>query len=115
MKRTIRLTEADLHNMISEAVKTALNEIGDTPDGQFALGQVAGRAKFRGDKEMYKRADDEARSHYSGDYKSTYRTGLDNQFDYETYKDDKRLDNLKQNKKYYRDKTLKDRKNRWSL
>ena len=27
MKRTIRLTETDLHNMISEAVKTALNEL----------------------------------------------------------------------------------------
>lgn len=43
MKRTIRLTEADLHRVIKECVQQALNEIGDTPRGNFALNAVRGR------------------------------------------------------------------------
>lgn len=44
-KKVIRLTESDLHNMIAEAVKTALNEIGDTTKGAYDLGRVYGRCK----------------------------------------------------------------------
>lgn len=40
MKKVIRLTESDLYNMVREAI----NEIGDTPKGQYALGAVSGRA-----------------------------------------------------------------------
>ena len=43
MKRTIRLTESELRGMINEAVKGALNEIGDTKRGQFMLGRAAAR------------------------------------------------------------------------
>lgn len=43
MKRVIKLTESDLHRIIAETVKSAINEIGDTPMGQHALGQAAGR------------------------------------------------------------------------
>lgn len=43
MKRKIRLTEDELHNLIQESVKTVLNEIGDSPWGQFALGQLSAR------------------------------------------------------------------------
>lgn len=43
MKKTIRLTESDLHRIVMESVKQAINEIGDTPAGQYALGQAAGR------------------------------------------------------------------------
>lgn len=34
-KRTVRLTESDLHNIIKESVNKVLNEIGDTPMGMF--------------------------------------------------------------------------------
>ena len=47
MKR-VRLTEGDLHKIVKESVKRILNEIGDTPRGNFALNAVRGRraAKF---------------------------------------------------------------------
>lgn len=47
MKRTIRLTESDLHRIILESVKMAINEIGDTSDGQYDLGRAAGRRYWR--------------------------------------------------------------------
>ena len=43
MKKVIRLTEKDLHNIIKESVDNILNEIGDTDKGQFALGRLAQR------------------------------------------------------------------------
>jgi hypothetical protein len=45
MKQKIRLTESKLKNIISESVKKALNEIGDTHRGQYALGRVYGRKR----------------------------------------------------------------------
>ena len=42
-KKLIRLTESDLHNIVKESVNRVLNEIGDTPKGQFALGAVFAR------------------------------------------------------------------------
>ena len=47
MKKVIRLTEGDLHNIVKESVQRILNEIGDTPKGQFALGAVKGRSDSR--------------------------------------------------------------------
>ena len=46
-KKLIRLTESDLHKIVKESVQKILNEIGDTPKGQDALGQVSGRAQAR--------------------------------------------------------------------
>lgn len=43
MKKLIRLTEGDLHRIIEGAVKRTLNEIGDTPRGQYMLGRLAAR------------------------------------------------------------------------
>jgi hypothetical protein len=43
-KKLIRLTESDLHRIVRESVNKILNEIGDTPRGQYALGQVSQRA-----------------------------------------------------------------------
>ena len=43
MKQVIRLTEGDLHKIIKESVHSILNEIGDTPKGNFALSAVQGR------------------------------------------------------------------------
>lgn len=46
-KQVIRLTESDLHRVIKESVKRALNEIGDTERGQYALGAAQARRDFR--------------------------------------------------------------------
>ena len=43
MKKRIKLTEAQLHKVLTESVKKILNEIGDTPKGQYMLGRLAGR------------------------------------------------------------------------
>ncbi len=43
MKKIVRLTESDLHKIVKESVKSIINEIGDTPKGQHALGAVYGR------------------------------------------------------------------------
>lgn len=43
-KRTvIKLNESDLHNLIKESVQRILNEIGDTYQGQYMLGRLAGK------------------------------------------------------------------------
>lgn len=47
-KRTVRLTESDLHNIIKESVNKVLNEIGDTPKGRYKMGRVRGRQINRG-------------------------------------------------------------------
>lgn len=47
MKRTIKLTENDLHRIVIESVKQAINEIGDTDEGQYDLGRAAGRRYAR--------------------------------------------------------------------
>lgn len=39
----IKLTESQLKQMIKEAVDNVLNEIGNTPQGQYMLGRLAGR------------------------------------------------------------------------
>lgn len=44
-KNRIRLTESQLHSIIKESVKNVLNEIGDTIDGQIALGALSARKK----------------------------------------------------------------------
>jgi len=43
MKTLIRLTEEDLHRIVKESVKNILNEIGDTPKGQYMLGRLTGK------------------------------------------------------------------------
>lgn len=40
MKKTIRMNESELHQLISESVKRVLNEIGETERGQAALGAL---------------------------------------------------------------------------
>lgn len=44
-KNRIRLTESQLHRVIKESVKNVLNEIGNTIDGQIALGALSARKK----------------------------------------------------------------------
>ena len=42
-----RLTESRLRGMIREAVQSALNEVGDTPEGQRRLGALHARKVLR--------------------------------------------------------------------
>ena len=42
-KKLIRLTESDLHRIVKESVNKVLNEIGDTPYGQYMLGRAYSR------------------------------------------------------------------------
>ena len=48
-KKLIRLTEGDLHRIVKESVNRVLNEIGDTPRGQYMLGRLQGRQLKNGD------------------------------------------------------------------
>lgn len=46
-KQVIRLTESDLHRIVKESVNKILNEVGETPQGQYMLGRLAARQKYR--------------------------------------------------------------------
>lgn len=43
MKKLIRLTESDLHRIVNRSVRKCINEIGDTPRGQYALGKLTSK------------------------------------------------------------------------
>ena len=49
MRKIIKLNESDLHKIIAETVKSAINEIGDTDKGQYALGAASARRSKRAD------------------------------------------------------------------
>ena len=42
-RSVIKLSESDLHNIIKESVQRILNEVGDTYQGQYALGRLAAK------------------------------------------------------------------------
>ena len=48
-KNTIKLTESEFHRLINESVNQILNEIGDTPNGQYMLGRLHARQLGRED------------------------------------------------------------------
>lgn len=50
MKKLVRLTEGDLHRIVKESVNKVLNEIGDTPKGQYMLGRLHHRSSSIGSK-----------------------------------------------------------------
>lgn len=52
MKKTIRLSESDLHRVIMESVQQVINEIGDTPKGQYMLGRLQGRQSANGNRQQ---------------------------------------------------------------
>ena len=47
MKKVIRLTEGDLHDLINESVTRIINEIGVYPNGQIDLNDLARLQKIR--------------------------------------------------------------------
>lgn len=46
-KNVIKLSENTLRQIVAESVKKVLKEIGDTPQGRYALAAVQGRAMAR--------------------------------------------------------------------
>ena len=106
MKRIVRLTESDLHRLVETSVRRALNEIGDTQRGQYMLGRVAGRAKDRGDKDVYRNAKsyrpedpDSDDRHLTDKFfkRHAFKQGKEDQEDYQYYR------NKENDDEYYRD------------
>lgn len=85
------ITESDLQQMVTEAVNRIINEIGDTPRGQYMLGKVGGRAAKRqmshiGDKkfsDLQFDSADKAKEHNGGKLSKEYLKGHDDGFNYE--------------------------------
>jgi len=46
-KNIVKLNEQQLRQIVAESVKKVLKEIGDTPQGRYALAAVQGRAMAR--------------------------------------------------------------------
>ena len=52
-KQHIRLTESDLFKMITEAVNSILNEVGETNAGQEKLARLAARKAVNGNRDYF--------------------------------------------------------------
>jgi hypothetical protein len=61
MRQIYRITESDLHRIIAESVNTVLNEVGETEDGQYLLGRLAGRKASKGDYHGFSSTEDYAK------------------------------------------------------
>lgn len=85
------ITEQDLQQIVTEAVNRIINEIGDTPRGQYMLGKVGGRAAKRqmrhvGDKkysDLQFDSADKAKEHNRGELSKEYLKGHKDGFDSE--------------------------------
>ena len=95
-KKLIRLTESDLHKIVKESVNRIINEIGDSPKGQFMLGRTYRRAEKRGDKDTAISASNKAwdRSEGGGRNYRNFKNGIDFQDDMDTDKAHKNLGKL---------------------
>lgn len=108
-KNVVKINEETLRKIIAESVKKALNEIGDTPKGQYAIGALAGRKFAKGGDyraKAYKHRDALAKFNGSHDdqvadfldsladdnlnqAKDIYQRGRDESFDnFSNYKDE---------------------------
>ena len=72
MKRTIRLNESELKQIIYESVKKTINEVGETIDGQDKLGRLHGKKSKKGEvdsaKEIEKYAKKKATKPFKGGF-----------------------------------------------
>ena len=82
MKNTVQLTESQLKALIAESVRNVLNEIGDTEEGQRAMGKLWGRKLDRkpGDQKSLKALDRyaarQAKKHKLKGYEKITRDGM---------------------------------------
>ena len=103
-KNVVRLTESQLKAMVAESVRKALNEIGDTPFGQYMLGRTSERQRsypnYDGVKAM-NYAYNSGRGRFSDDYESGRKDQRElGQWieEYGDYGEDSQLDQAKQEK-----------------
>ena len=115
-KHTVKLSESQLRNMVAESVKGVLNEIGDTPAGQWMLGRLAGRQRNREHPEEISsytmpvrkqgkitKTTIDANTYGDNDYDSAFQRGRDlenskwrdNYPDYDQYHADEREESLR--------------------
>ena len=102
-KKLIKLTEIDLHRIVKESAQKILNEIGDTPRGQFALGAVAARAGHR----MFNSKSDRERDYWNNVENHAAEIGHNNvnpEWDDETEYFDNGIDYWQDNMRQYESK-----------
>lgn len=110
-KKAIRITESDLHRIVKESVQKIINEIGDTPRGQRALGAVAARSIHR----MHNALDDdqpEEAAYWDNVANDAARIGHNNvnpDWDEETEYFDDGVDYWHDNLRQYESKNVKKR------
>lgn len=84
MKKTIRLTESDLHNIIRQCVNEvmSINEYGDTAKGQYMLGRLSQRYQNKGDYNNANSVMDYASQNDGGNttLKAARRSGINRQY-----------------------------------
>lgn len=138
-KEIVKISESQLRNLIAESVKGVLNEIGDTPAGQWMLGRLAGRQRNREHPEEISsytmpvrkqgnitKTTIDANTYGDNDYDSAFQRGRDlenskwrdNYPDYDQYHADEREDELRgygdamaNMIRYHSNKTLKESNN----
>ncbi len=89
-RKAFKVNEAQLKAIIRESVNIILNEIGDTPKGNFALNAVRGRRaakRYRTNMNLKDRADNDRVIGIAGDtiyknYCKNHELGLDNEAGY---------------------------------
>lgn len=135
-KEIVKISESQLRSMIAESVKGILNEIGDTPAGQWMLGRLAGRQRNREHPEEISsytmpvrkqgkitKTTIDANTYGDNDYDSAFERGRDlenskwrdDYSDYNQYHADEREESLRgfgdamaSMIRYHKDKALKE-------
>lgn len=72
MKKVIRLTESDLHNIIKTSVTRILNEVGDSCDNPYDFWHAADAAEKRGKHELAQKLRDKGSKLYHEDDNDTF-------------------------------------------
>lgn len=88
-RNIVRLTESQFNMLIAESVKKALNEIGDTPAGQYALGRLSARqGKYSSEDDANTRKYAEAQRIAHGPDYYYFRNGVGDQMSLQRSMDD---------------------------
>ena len=94
-RNVVRLSESQLKQIVAEELKKAMNEIGNTPFGQYMLGRTAARQKKYPDEDYIsasKYADDRRHEYNMDD--TNFQSGYRKQDDLQNSIDDYMLDEV---------------------
>ena len=100
MKKIIRLTESDLHRIVKNTVNRvlresrAINEVGDTPKGQYMLGKLSGR--HYNDNDTNKTIDVASYAYRKNNDDTDFQKGFNDMKDKYHYCDKETLEELSQ-------------------